>query len=559
MKVSQIPYKRYTLEEAQAAFGAFTKANAEAKSAQDVLTAKEALIEHMIDYYTASALANCRFTLDTRDEFYSAEVSYYDEIGPHIAGMQAEYSKLLLTSPYRAELEKLLNPRIFQALEISMKCFDPCIVEDMQQENSITTEYSKFMSEMKFEFRGQTMPLSALRGHLEDGDRETRRECAEAIGRGLQANAQQLDEIYDKLVKVRHTMATKLGYENFVELGYYRMGRMDYNAEMVRKFRDNVKQSLVPLVAALKQKLAEEMDYGTFMFYDDAVWMAGEQPKPMLDKAGIFAAAQEMYDAMNPVVGDFMRAMQEAEAFDVDARDGKWGGGYCTCFPRYNQPFILANFNGSCGDVDVMTHEFGHALAAHFACEQNNFELDVGGMETAECHSMSMEFLCWKYMDKFFGDMAPKYRKRHLLDALSFIPYGVIVDEFQHVMYENPDMTPAQRKQAYLELEEKYRPYMSLAGIPYLEEGTRWQYQMHIYESPFYYIDYCLAQTVAIGFLVASTENYDDALEKYLAFVKCGGTKAFEQLIEDAGLASPFKDGALETLADKAAEIANNL
>lgn len=559
MKVSQIPYKRYTLEEAQAAFGAFTKANAEAKSAQDVLTAKEALIEHMIDYYTASALANCRFTLDTRDEFYSAEVSYYDEIGPHIAGMQAEYSKLLLTSPYRAELEKLLNPRIFQALEISMKCFDPCIVEDMQQENSITTEYSKFMSEMKFEFRGQTMPLSALRGHLEDGDRETRRECAEAIGRGLQANAQQLDEIYDKLVKVRHTMATKLGYENFVELGYYRMGRMDYNAEMVRKFRDNVKQSLVPLVAALKQKLAEEMDYGTFMFYDDAVWMAGEQPKPMLDKAGIFAAAQEMYDAMNPVVGDFMRAMQEAEAFDVDARDGKWGGGYCTCFPRYNQPFILANFNGSCGDVDVMTHEFGHALAAHFACKQNNFELDVGGMETAECHSMSMEFLCWKYMDKFFGDMAPKYRKRHLLDALSFIPYGVIVDEFQHVMYENPDMTPAQRKQVYLELEEKYRPYMSLAGIPYLEEGTRWQYQMHIYESPFYYIDYCLAQTVAIGFLVASTENYDDALEKYLAFVKCGGTKAFEQLIEDAGLASPFKDGALEALADKAAEIANLL
>ncbi len=559
MKVSQIPYKRYTLEQAQAAFAAFTEANAKATCAEDVMTAKAALIEHMIDYYTAASLANCRFTLDTRDEFYSAEVSYYDEIGPHISGMQAEYGKLLLTSPYRAELEKLLNPRIFKSLEIGMKCFDPCIVEDMQQENSITTEYSKFMSEMKFEFRGETMPLSALRGHLEDGDRETRRECAEAIGRGLQANAQQLDEIYDKLVKVRHTMATKLGYENFVELGYYRMGRLDYDAEMVRRFRDNVKQSLVPLVSALKQKLAEEMDYGTFMFYDDAVWMAGEQPKPMLDKAGIFAAAQEMYDAMNPVVGDFMRAMQEAEAFDVDARDGKWGGGYCTCFPRYNQPFILANFNGSCGDVDVMTHEFGHALAAHFACEQNNFELDVGGMETAECHSMSMEFLCWRYMDKFFGDMAPKYRKRHLLDALSFIPYGVIVDEFQHVMYENPDMTPEQRKQAYLELEAKYRPYMSLAGIPYLEEGTRWQYQMHIYESPFYYIDYCLAQTVAIGFLVASTENYDDALVKYLAFVKCGGTKAFEQLIEDAGLASPFKDGALATLADKAAKIANSL
>ena len=258
-------------------------------------------------------------------------------------------------------------------------------------------------------------------------------------------------------------------------------------------------------------ELAQEMDYGTFMFYDDAIWMAGEQPKPMLDKDGIFKAAQEMYDDMNPIVGNFMRSMQEAEAFDVEARDGKFGGGYCTCFPRYKQPFILANFNGSCGDVDVMTHEFGHALAAHFACEQNNFELDVGGMETAECHSMSMEFLCWKYMDKFFGDMAPKYRKRHLLDALSFIPYGVIVDEFQHLMYANPDMTPAQRKQTYLELEAKYRPYMTLTGIPYLEEGTRWQYQMHIYESPFYYIDYCLAQTVSLEFWAMIQKDYNEA------------------------------------------------
>lgn len=559
MKVSQIPYKRYTLEQAQTAFTAFTKANAAATCAQDVIDAKNVLMESMIDYVTAASLANCRFTLDTRDEFYGAEVSYYDEIGPHISGMQAEYGKLLLTSPYRAELEKLLNPRIFKSLEIGMKCFDPCIVEDMQLENSIVTEYSKFMSEMQFEFRGQTMPLSALRGNLEDGDRETRRECAQAIGRGLQANAAQLDEFYDKLVKVRHTMATKLGYQNFVELGYYRMSRMDYDAEMVRKFRENVKESLVPRVAAIKAQLAQEMGLDKIMFYDDAIYMAGEQPKPILDKDGIFAAAQEMYDSMNPVIGAFMRSMQQAEAFDVDARDGKWGGGYCTCFPRYKQPFILANFNGSCGDVDVMTHEFGHALAAKFACDQNNFELDVGGMETAECHSMSMEFLCWKYMDKFFGDMAPRYKKRHLLEALSFIPYGVIVDEFQHLMYENPDMTPAQRKQTYLELEAKYRPYMELEGIPYIEEGTRWQYQMHIYESPFYYIDYCLAQTVAIGFLVASCEDYDAALARYLGFVQCGGTKAFEELIEDAGLASPFKDGALEILADKAAEIAKAL
>ena len=297
MKVSQIPYKRYTIEEAQAAFDAFVKANEQAKSAQDVLVAKQALMDSMIEYYTASSLANCRFTLDTRDEFYGAEVSYYDEIGPVVSGLTTEYSKLLLTSPYRAELEKLLNPRIFKQMEIGLKCFDPCIVEDMQLENSIVTEYSKFMSEMQFEFRGKTMPLSSLRGHLEDGDREVRRECAEAIGRGLQANAEQLDEIYDKLVKVRHTMATKLGYKNYVELGYWRMNRMDYDAEMIRKFRENVKESLVPRVGAIKQQIAQELGIDQIMFYDNEIFCAGEQPKPMLDKAGIFAAAHEIHTA----------------------------------------------------------------------------------------------------------------------------------------------------------------------------------------------------------------------------------------------------------------------
>jgi M3 family oligoendopeptidase len=279
----------------------------------------------------------------------------------------------------------------------------------------------------------------------------------------------------------------------------------------------------------------------------------------MLDKAGIFAAAQEMYDDMNPVIGAFMRSMQEAEAFDVDARDGKWGGGYCTCFPKYKQPFILANFNGSCGDVDVMTHEFGHSLAAHFACEQDNFELYVGGMETAECHSMSMEFLCWKYMDKFFGENAPLYKKRHLLEALSFIPYGVIVDEFQHVMYEQPELTAAQRKQVYLELEKKYRPYLGLEGIPYLEEGTRWQYQMHIYESPFYYIDYCLAQCVALGFLGLSRKDFEDALEKYVDFLKKTGGVSLSKLIEGAGLDSPFSEGALSQVAANASATVSEL
>ncbi len=558
MKVSQIPYERYTLEMLQSAYAEIKEMLTSAKCADDVLAAHNKMNEVSIEYGTAASLAHCRFTLNTKDEFYQGEVAYLDEIGPLAQQMMSEYGKMLLESPFRAELETKLNPRMFKQFEVSQKAFDEKIIPELQEENNITTEYSKFMSEMVFEYNGEKMPLSRLRGGLEDDDREVRRATAEAIGRGLAENAEQLDDIYDRLVKIRDKMAKKLGYENFVELGYYRMGRLDYDAEMVKSFRDNVKNALVPVVSKVKENLGDELGIDKFMFFDDAIYVNGKSPRPILDKDGIFAAAIEMYDNMNPEVGAFMRSMQENEAFDVESRDGKWGGGYCTSFPKYKQPFILANFNGSAGDIDVMTHEFGHALAGYY--QFNGGDINVNyGMETAECHSMSMEFFSWKYMEKFFGDATQDYKKSHLLSSLSFIPYGVIVDEFQHNVYENPDMTPAERKAMYLTLEEKYRPYLSFEGIPYLEEGTRWQYQMHIYESPFYYIDYCLAQTVAINFLLASLEDYDGAFAKYLDFVKAGGEKAFGQLVVDASIPSPFTEGALDTMAQKVLTVAEKL
>lgn len=555
LKVKDIPYVRYKIEEGQKAFADFEKAMAEAKCANCVLRARKDFSEAMKLYQTAASLSYCRFTLNTKDEYYQGEIDYYDNVGPLFSELLTKYAALMLDSPFRAELEKKINPRLFKMWEIQRKTFDPVIIEDSQEENATVTEYAKMMSEMVFNFRGEDMPLSVLRGKLEDADRTVREEAARAIGAGLQAHASELDGIYDKLVKIRTRIANKLGYKTFTELGYYRMGRLDYDAEMVAAFRENVRTAIVPVVASVKKQIASELGIDQIMSYDDAIYGSGASIVPVLDKEGMFAEAQKMYDAMSPEIGDFMREMQEAEAFDVDSRDGKWGGGYCTSFDSYEQPFILANFNGTTGDVDVLTHEFGHAFAMKKVYDRPDTELNLGGSETAECHSMSMEFLSWPNMDKFFGDDADRYRRKHLLDALCFIPYGVMVDEFQHIVYESPDMTPAQRKEAWLGLERKYRPYMSYGDIPYLSEGTRWQYQMHIYESPFYYIDYCLAQTVAIGFLCASRKDYASALDSYVTFCKAGGEKSFGDLIADASLADPFSEGSLDKVASDTMEI----
>ena len=559
MKVSELPYRRVTLEEVKAVMEDVIPRVRSANSVEEILAAREDYLKANLEYYTNTALAYMRYSINTADEFYVAENDYYDEIGPQVGNYVVEYQSALLDSPFRAELEKALSPVLFRSMEVSRKSMSKEIVEEMVEENKLVSEYSKLMAGMEFEFRGETLPRAMLMKYAKDSDRETRRECYEVLGRGLEAHKAELDDIYDRMVKVRDRMAKKMGYKNFVELGYYRMGRLCYDQEKVAVFRKNVIEDIVPVVARLRTENAKRLGIEDYKFYDDGVIIPGGDPKPC-GKEEIFAAAKAMYHAMGEETGAFIDMMLENNAFDVDSRKNKWGGGYCTEFAKYKQPFILANFNGTADDVDVVTHEAGHALNAYLIAD-NRFalELGCGGMETAETHSMSMEFFAWPYMEKFFGEEAGKYKFMHALGSFSFIPYGTMVDAFQHIVYEHPELTPDERDAEWLKLEKTFRPHISFEGMPYLEKGTRWQYQMHIYETPFYYIDYCLAQTAAFNFLLASLEDYDGAFARYLRFSKQGGEKVWTDLLEEAGFVPPFEPGALKELAGKVEALLESL
>lgn len=559
MKVSELPYERVSVEEFEAEASRVIEAVKGAATVDEVLAAREDAKKLVVRYSTAASLSYMRYSICTNDPFYCAEKEYYDEISPRVQNLMIAYSRAMLDSPLRPELEKVLNPVLFRSWEVEQKSMSPEIIEDMIEENKIVTEYSQLMASMEFEFRGEKMPRAMLMKYAKDDDRETRKECYEVLGNGLNAYAPQLDDIYDRLVHVRDRMAKKMGYENFIELGYARMGRLCYDQKMVEAFRENVHADIVPVVARLRTENARRMGITDYKFYDDGVIIPGGDPKPF-GKEEIFAAAKEMYHEMGEETGAFIDLMLESDAFDVDSRKNKWGGGYCTEFAAFRQPFILANFNGTAGDVDVVTHEAGHALNAFLNFDNPyGVELGTGGMETAETHSMSMEFFAWPYMAKFFGEEADKYRYMHALESFSFIPYGTIVDAFQHIVYANPDMTPAERNAAWNELEAKFRPWLSTEGIPFLEEGRRWQYQMHIYESPFYYIDYVLAQTAAFQFLLASRKDYDDAFARYINLSKQGGAKVFTDLLAEAGLKSPFEPGALKDFAVQIEALLNEI
>ena len=559
MKVKDLPYKRVTLEEVQNVMEDILKRIRGAENAEEILQAREDYLKINCEYRSNAALSYMRYTLNTVDEFYKAENEYYDEIGPAVQNYTVQYASALLDSPFRKELEEKLLPLLFQSMEVERKAMSPEIIGDMVEENKLVREYSDLMSGLEFEFRGEKLPRAMLMKYAKSEDRETRKECYEVLGKGLAEHAAELDDIYDRMVHVRDRMAKKMGYRNFIELGYARMGRLCYDQESVCRFRENILRDVVPVVARLRTENAKRLGIEDYHLYDDGVIIPGGDPKPF-GKEEIFRAAENMYHAMGPETGAFIDMMLENDAFDVDSRKNKWGGGYCIDFPKWKQPFILANFNGTAGDVDVVTHEAGHALNA-WLISDNRFalELECGGMETAETHSMSMEFFAWPYMEAFFGADAEKYKYMHALESFSFLPYGTIVDAFQHIVYENPDLSPAERNAKWLELEKQYRPYLSMEGMPFLEEGRRWQYQMHIYESPFYYIDYCLAQTAAFCFLLKSREDYDEAFRRYLHFSRQGGEKVWTELLEEAGFPSPFDPGALKTLAERVEALLNEI
>lgn len=552
MKVKDMPYEHLDIEDIRQELRAAIELARNAKTVEEVLESHERTNKFTVRFMSNYSLCHIRYTCNTADEFYVKENEYYDEIVPEVQALSTEYSNVLLQSPLRAQLEEALSPVYFKYLEVQSKSMSQDIIADMVEENKLVTEYSKLMAGLEFEFRGETYSRAALAGFFKDDDRATRKEAYEVFGNKMNEVSATLDDIYDRMVKVRDRMAKKMGYKNYVELGYYRMNRVSYGQKEIEAFRKNVLESWVPVNVRLREENARRLGIDTYMFYDDGVIVPGGNPRPIGGKEEIFKAATEMYHEMSDESAAFIDLMMENEAFDVEARKNKWGGGYCTEIHAYKQPFILANFNGTSDDVDVMTHEAGHAFNAYLIAD-NRFAMEIGcgGMETAETHSMSMEYFAWKYIDKFFGENADKYRYMHALDNLSFIPYGTMVDAFQHIVYENPDMTPAQRNEAWLELESKFRPHIHLEGIPFLEEGRRWQYQMHIYETPFYYIDYCLAQTAAFGFLLASQEDYAGAYARYIRLMKQGGETLFPDLLDEAEIAVPFKDGALEELAGK--------
>ena len=499
---------------------------------------------------TMRTVAQIRRDIDTRDEFYDAEMKFYNRELPAVQPVKQAWTNALLASPFRAKLEEKYGDVAFLNAELANRTFRPELVEDLQRENELVSRYTKLLASAQIPFDGKICTVSQMQPYKLSTDDKLRRAAWRAEGQWYADQSRELDAIYDELVKLRDGMGRKLGHNGYTQLGYDRMQRNCYTEQDVERFRVAVQQYVVPLCKRIYMDQAKRMGFEfPLSFADKDLAFRDGNPRPVGTAEDILAAGTRFYSELSPETKEFWDAMMDKQMMDVLSKPGKAMGGYCTGIYDAKMPFIFANFNGTANDVRVISHEAGHAFATYVNRDRIPSESMVPSLEGCEVHSMSMEFFAETWAELFFGADDDKFRYTHLAERLCFIPYGTMVDHFQHIIYEYPEFGPEERHMVWQELLGVYMPWVRPDDLPFYGEGKAWQRQAHIYKRPFYYIDYCLAQTVALQFWARIREDREAAWKTYMDYTRLGGSMVFTDLLREAGLQSPFDPDCLKNIA----------
>lgn len=556
MKFKEMPYERPNIDEYKKVF----HKNFDDFNNLDVKEQYKRILnfeKYKDDFSTNCTLVSIRHSIDTRDKFYDEENEFIDELYPLVANIDVEVAKIILSSKNLNELKILTGEQFLNLLDCSLVMKEEAI-PFMQEENKLITKYDKLIASAQIEFDGKVLNLAQMKPYLESKDRDIRIDAYKKQNEFFKNHEEEFDKIYDDLVKVRNNMAKALGFKNYVDLQYKFLYRTDYNSKDVKKYRDYILKTFTPFGVELRKIQKERIGIKDFKYYDWTIDFNEGNANPIGDEGFIVENAKKMYNELSKETGEFFNLMTSMELMDLVAKPGKEAGGYCTGLDKYKVPFIFSNFNGTQGDIEVITHEAGHAFQMYMSRDYEISQYRFPTYEACEIHSMSMEFFTWPWMELFFGKGVNRFKYRHLKGAIEFLPYGATVDEFQHFVYENPDVSPEERKKKYHEIEMKYRPDLDYDD-EFLNKGTFWFRQGHIFAVPFYYIDYTLAQVCAFQYLIKNLEDHKKAFSEYLTLCKAGGSQSFFKLMEIGKIKNPMIDGTLEEIITKLKEILNSI
>ena len=556
-KFSQMPYERIDVEALKAKF---TQLLDEFKAANDYPQAKEAfkkLEDLSTEMETGLSIAYVRNTIDTRDEFYDGEINFINQTMPGVSLMWQDFTKAFLDNPFLGEFEKEYGSMFIKNAKESLKLQKESAIPLQIKSSELEMEYQKAAAACTTTFMGEECNFYGLLKFMEDDDREVRKNAFKAWADLYASAAPTLDKVYIQLVDIRKQLAKELGFSDYIEMSYLSRGRYDYDKNDVERFRQQIVDVVVPVCVRLREEQRARIGVDKLHYYDENYMFTDGNAMPIGGQEELVAAASQMYRELSNETGEFFDFMTTYELFDLTTRPGKHLGGYCTSFPAYKAPFIFSNFNGTSADVDVLTHEAGHAFQAYVAMRCQEIEDNMGSTsEINEIHSMAMELFTYPWMEKFFGENADKYRYSHICDALFVLPYMCAADEFQHRVFELEDASdPMVFRAIWHELEAKYMPWRDYDGNEFLEGGGFWMQKQHIFLYPFYYIDYALAQIAVFDLYGQMKSDHKGAWERYITLCRAGGSKGYFELLGLAGIRIPFEDGAVKAAVENLTDV----
>ena len=531
-------------------------------TAQDVNQASDILMEYeklTTGFNTQYELCNILHDLDTSNEFYTDELEYFDQASAELSELSSAMLTVMVNCPCADALKEKYGDMIFRKALNLKQTISPEVIDDYAEESSLQNDYAQIKSEAEIEFEGNKVNLSQLAVYLESTRRQTRIDAHKALDEYYMGKKETFDKIFDDMVRIRTGIARKLGFKSYTELGYKIMERYDYNPEDVAAFREAVLKYIVPLTVQIRKLQKERLEVDELMFYDLPTLFKNGNPVPIIPGVSLGDVAGDFFAKIFDNSPSFLEVLSEHGFTDLITRQNQSTGGYCMYLDGYAIPFIFMNANGTADDVATIVHEGGHAYAAIQSADVSPFsECLAPTLEACEIHSTAMEFMSYPFMEMFYGDKAEQYRELHMTQALLFLPYGCMVDEFQHIVYDNPELTPDERHRVWKELEEKYQPFIKYdEDHPFHAMGGAWMKKDHIFTSPFYYIDYCLAHICALQLWNISREDMKIALIKYNKLCSLGGTDTFLKLLEKSDLTSPFDINIIKQVAFSCSEFLN--
>ncbi len=555
-KFKDIQYTRPDCE----AFQKLAEDNAEKiKNAVSYSEAKKIFLEFdkaESEFFDMGNIAYIRHTIDTSDEFYDKENEFLNEKTPELMPSLLAFSNAVYDSRFKPDFVAEFGEQMFAEIELRRKSFSEKNIPLLQKEARLCNEYEKIIASADILFDGKHLNLYGIMSYFENPDRNVRHDAYKAYSKFYESNEENFERIWDELIKVRTEMGKNLGFENYIPLGYMNQGRTDYDEKDVAAFREQVREELVPFCAKLYEAQAKRIGVDKVKAYDEAYLFNDGNAVPVGDDDFLIEQAREMYHDMSKETGEFVDFMLGHDLLDVKNKPKKASTGYMTGLNSIKAPFVFSCFNHTTGDVQVLTHEFGHAFAGYMAMRNQPVSTYYSeSTDIAEIHSMSMEQFAYPYAEKFFGDKADKFRFSHLQEALTFVPFGVAVDEYQHIVYANPELTPKQRTAEWKKLEEKYMPWREYDDIDFFAKGGWWYHKIHIFLYPFYYINYTLTTMGAMEFKKKMHEDKESAWKDYLNLCKVGGSLGYKETLKYANLSLPFEKGSVKRAVSYAEDI----